>query len=365
MNSGRFVLSQILDLIHRQTLDRIVDRYQPGSCIRHYGHRQQFICMVFAQMTARDGLRDIVTCLNARPENLYHLGFAKPVTKSTLADANETRDWRIWQDLAEHLIAKARPLYENEDLGVDLDNTIYALDSSTVDLALTLFPWADFRQTKAGIKMHTQIDLRGPIPTCIHISGARQHDVSWLDSLLFENGAFYLIDRGYMDFARLSLIAKSGAFFVTRAKKNLQFTRHYSQAVDRTTGLRSDHVGKPSIKKSRQDFPMLLRRVRYFDTQTDKTLVFLTNNLEIPALTVAKLYKLRWRIELFFRWIKGSPAYQALLRHECQRGEDADMDGGLHLSDDRHPPQAAQITRHTSPNFAGFERAPLRESRSK
>lgn len=305
MNSGRFILSQVLDLVHRQTLDRIVKRYEPTISVRHFGFRQQLTCMVFAQMTSRDGLRDIATCLNARPETLYHLGFTEPVAKSTLADANETRNWRIWEDLAKSLMKKARPLYAGQDLGLDLDNTIYALDSTTIDLSLTLFPWADFRQTKAGIKLHTQIDLRGPIPTCISITGARQHDVGWLDSLLFEAGSFYLMDRGYMDFTRLILIANAGAFFVTRAKSNLQFTRHYSNLVDRFTGLRSDHVGKPTLPTSRKAFPALLRKVRYYDSETDRELVFLTNNLQIPALTVAMLYKARWSIELFFRWIKG------------------------------------------------------------
>jgi len=305
MNTGRFIISQVLDLVHRQTLDRIVKRYEPTLSVRHFGCRQQLTCMVFAQMTSRDGLRDIATCLNAKSDTLYHLGFTEPVAKSTLADANENRDWRIWEDLAKSLMRKARPLYAGEDLGIDLDNTIYALDSTTIDLSLTLFPWADFRQTKAGIKMHTQIDLRGPIPTCINITGARQHDVGWLDSLFFEAGAFYLMDRGYMDFTRLALIAQAGAFFVTRAKTNLQFTRHHSKPVDRFTGLRSDHVGKPALSKSRKSFPVLLRKVRYYDAETCKELIFLTNNLEIPALTVAMLYKLRWGIELFFRWIKG------------------------------------------------------------
>jgi hypothetical protein len=304
MNPGRFVLSQILDLVHRQTLDRLVKRYDAESRVRHFGCRQQLICMVFAQLTWREGLRDIATCLNARPSALHHLGFTQPVAKSTLADANDQRDWRVWEDLAKGLIQKARALYAGEDLGLDLDNTIYALDSTTIDLSLTLFPWADFRQTKAGIKMHTQIDLRGPIPTCIHITGARQHDVGWLDNLLFEAGAFYLMDRGYMDFVRLFRIANAGAFFVTRAKNNLQFIRHYSLPVDRFTGLRSDHVGKPSLAKSRNAFPALLRKVRYYDSETERELVFLTNNLEIPALNVAMLYKMRWRIELFFRWIK-------------------------------------------------------------
>ena len=305
MNAGSFILSQILDLVHWQTLTRLAAKYESDSKHRHFGFRQQFICMVFAQMTSRDGLRDITTCLNARPETLYHLGFSEPVAKSTLADANESRGWRIWMDLAKSLMRKARPLYAGEDLGLNHENTIYALDSSTIDLTLTLFPWADFRQTKAGIKLHTQIDLRGPTPTCIHISGARQHDVGWLDSLLFGAGAFYLMDRGYMDFVRLALIAKAGAFFVTHAKTNPQFTRHYSLPVDRFTGLCSDHVGKPTLAKSRKAFPMLLRRVRYSDSETSKELVFLTNNIEIPTLTVAMLYKLRWRIELFFRWIKG------------------------------------------------------------
>jgi hypothetical protein len=305
MNAGRYVLSQILELVDRKTLARLVTRYDAESRVRHFGCRQQLICMVFAQLTWREGLRDITSCLNAKPTALHHLGFAQPVAKSTLADANEQRDWRLWQDLAATLMRKARPLYAGEDLGVDLENVIYALDSTTIDLALSLFPWADFRQTKAGVKLHTQIDIRGPIPTCIHITGARQHDVGWLDNLLFEAGAIYLMDRGYMDFVRLALIAKAGAFFVTRAKTNLQFTRHYSLPVDRFTGLQSDHVGKPALEKSRKAFPMPLRKVRYADPETAKDFVFLTNNLEVPALTVAMLYKLRWRIELFFRWIKG------------------------------------------------------------
>jgi hypothetical protein len=222
-----------------------------------------------------------------------------------LADANEQRDWGLWEDLAKSLIGKARPLYAGEDIGLDIENTVYALDSTTVDLSLTLFPWADFRKTKAGIKLHTQIDLRGPIPTCIYITGARQHDVLWLDELCFEPGAFYVMDRGYMDFKRLDGIARSGSFFVTRAKDSLRFSRQRSQPVDMQTGLRSDQIGKPTLSKARQDFPSLLRKVRFFDKDTSRDLVFLTNNLDIPALTVATIYRLRWRIELFFRWIKG------------------------------------------------------------
>jgi hypothetical protein len=305
MNSGRFVLSQLLDLIHRETLDRLVERYDAGSRVRHFGCRQQLICMAFAQLTWREGLRDIADCLNARPAARYHLGFREPIAKSTLADANEQRDWRLWEDLAKTLMRIARPLYAGEDLGLEIDNTVFALDSTTVDLSLTLFPWADFRKTKAGIKMHTQIELRGPIPTCIFITGARQHDGLWLDELVFEAGAFYVMDRGYMDFKRMELIARAGAFFVTRAKDNLRFSRQWSQAVDMRTGLRSDQVGKPTLLKACSDFPSLLRKVRYYDEETNRDFVFLTNNLNVPALTVPKIYRLRWRIELFFRWIKG------------------------------------------------------------
>jgi hypothetical protein len=305
MNSGRYILSQILDLVHRQTLDRLVERYDAESRVRHFGCRQQLICMAFAQLTWREGLRDIATCLNAKSETLYHLGFREPVAKSTLADANEQRDWRLWEDLAKSLMRKARTLYAGEDLGLELENTVYALDSTTIDLSLTLFPWADFRRTKAGIKMHTQLDLRGPIPTCIYITNARKHDVLWLDDLLFEPGAFYVMDRGYMDFKRLNLIACAGAFFVTRAKDNLCFSRQRSLPVDYSSGVLSDQIGKPTLAKAREAFPSLLRKVRYFDAQTQRQLVFLTNHLEIPALTVAMIYRLRWRIELFFRWIKG------------------------------------------------------------
>lgn len=305
MNSGRYVLSQVLDLIHWETLQRLVQRYDAEARVKHFGCRQQFICMAFAQLTWREGLRDIATCLNAKPAALYHLGFREPVAKSTLADANEQRDWRLWEALAKSLMHKARALYAGDDLGLELAHTLYALDSTTIDLSLTLFPWADFRRTKAGLKLHTQLDLRGPIPTCIYITGARQHDVLWLDELLFEPGAFYVMDRGYMDFRRLNRLVAAGAFFVTRAKDNLRFSRQYSRPVDFATGLRSDQVGKPTLPKARADFPGLLRKVRYFDAAQQRALVFLTNHLEIPALTVALIYRLRWRIELFFRWIKG------------------------------------------------------------
>lgn len=306
MNSGRFVLTQILDLVHWQTLSRLVCKYNAECKMKHFGVRQQLVCMAFAQLTWRNGLRDIESCLNAKPEALYHLGFSQPVAKSTLADANETRDWRLWEDLAKGLIKQARKLYQGESLGLDLENAIYALDSSTIDLTMSMFPWANFRSTKSGIKIHTLLDLRGPIPVCIFISDAKLADVNSLDELIFEPGAFYIMDRGYIDWARLYQIASAGAFFVIRAKDNLRFTRYKSQPVDKATGLRSDQIGKLSIPKSRGDFPSLIRKVHFYDEEKKKHLVFLTNNLQIPALTAAKLYKKRWEIELFFKWIKGN-----------------------------------------------------------
>ena len=305
MNSGRYVLSQVLEHIHWQTLKRLSVRYGTETRVRHFGCRQQLICMVFAQLTWREGLRDIVTCLNARPEALYPLGFRELVARATLAEANEQRDWRLWEDLAKGLISQARTLYTGEDLGLDLENTVYALDSTTIDLSLTLFPWADFRRTKAGVKIHTQLDLRGPIPTCIHVTNARQHDVLWLDALVLEPGAFYVMDRGYVDFQRLGRLAAAGAFFVTRAKDNLRFTRHRSLPTGAATGVRSDQIGKLTLASSRAAFPWPLRRVHSFDLETARHLIFLTNHLEIPAVVVAGIYRLRWQIELFFRWIKG------------------------------------------------------------
>ena len=306
MNSGCYILSQVLDLVHWQTLSRLSDRFHAEARVRHFGVRQQFICMVFAQLTWREGLRHIEACLNAKPEALYHLGFREPVAKSTLADANERRDWRLWKTLAMGLATKAQRLYADEDFGLDLENTVYALDSSTIDLSMTLFPWATFRSTKSAIKIHTQIDLRGPIPVCIFVSPASFHDVNWLDALVFEPGAIYLFDKAYTAFRQFYHIAASGAFFVTRAKENLRFSRKESRPVDKPTGLQSDHVGKLALPKARGDFPLPLRRIRYFDEKQQRFLVFLTNHMDMAALTAALLYKKRWHIELFFKWIKGN-----------------------------------------------------------
>jgi hypothetical protein len=303
MNSGRYILTQVLDLVERKTLTRLADRYSIRT--RHFGCRQQLICMGFAQLTWRESLRDIEECLNAKgAAALYHLGLRGPVARVTLAEANEQRDWRLWQDLATGLIKRARRLYAGEDLGLELDETIYALDSTTIDLSLQLFPWAEFRSTKAGVKLHTQLDLRGPIPVQIEVRAARSHDVLWLDTLIFEPGAFYLLDRAYMDFTRLAKIARAGAFFVTRAKDNLRFSRFGSNPKIFGSGVSSDQVGQPTLPKAREAFPWPLRRIRFVDPDTGKKLVFLTNHLEVPAETVAALYKNRWQIELFFRWIK-------------------------------------------------------------
>jgi len=321
--------------------------------------------MVFAQMTSRDGLRDIATCLNARTETLYHLGFTEPVAKSTLADANETRDWRIWEDLAKSLMKKARPLYAGEDLGLDLNNTIYALDSTTIDLSLTLFPWADFRQTKAGIKLHTQIDLRGPIPTCICITGARQHDVGWLDSLFFEAGAFYLMDRGYMDFSRLILIANAGAFFVTRAKSNLRV----HSALLEARGSFHRPAQRSCWKTHIDQIPKCLSRfvaqgeILRFGNQQGTHLSDQQLGNTRPDRRHALQGAMEYRVVLPLD--QRTSAHQALLRHKSQRGENANLDCRVHLSDNRNPPQAAQAARHAPQNFAAFECSSVRESHSK
>jgi hypothetical protein len=260
--------------------------------------------MAFAQLTYRESLRDIEACLRAQQQKLYHMGIRGTVARSNLADANERRDWRIYADLAHALIITARTLYSNEPLGIDLQETVYALDATTIDLCLSMFPWATFRQTKAAIKLHTLLDLRGSIPTFISVSDGSVHDVNILDILPIEPGAFYVMDRGYLDYARLHAISLSSAFFVTRAKSNLRCRRIYSHQIDRSTGLRHDQTIMLTGFYSLKDYPAKLRRVKYYDTETDKTLVFLTNNFSLPALTIAQLYRCRWQVELFFKWIK-------------------------------------------------------------
>ena len=298
------VFAQLLDWVHPEQFRRCVVRYRGHHRVHNFSCWDQFLAMTFAQITYRESLADLEVCLRSRPDQLYHMGFRSAVAHSTLADANRSRDWRIYADLAQTLIARARRLYAQEPLGIELDQTIYALDSTTIDLCLSLFPWARFRSTKAAVKLHTLLDVRGPIPTMIAISEGKQADVRVLDELLPEPGAFYVMDRGYLDFARLYRFVLSGAFFVTRTKAGVQLNRLDSLPVDRSTGIRSDHIVWLRNAQSAAHYPDRLRRVSYRDPEDGKVLVFLTNNFDLPAPVIAQLYKLRWRVELFFKWIK-------------------------------------------------------------
>ena len=304
MNVGKTVFAQILEHLPRYEFNRFVYKYKGNHRIRKFPCYDQFLCLAFAQLTYRESLRDIETCLNSHHEKLYHIGFRGQVSRSTLADADEVRDYRIYQDLAYHLIYIARNLYKNEELAVDIDYALYAFDSTTIDLCLSLFPWAHFRKTKAAIKMHTFLDLRGSIPTFICLTPGNVHDVKILDIIPLEKDSVIAMDRGYIDFARLYAVNLFPAFFVIRAKNNLRFTRLNSQKVDKTLGLRADQRIVLKGKKSRDAYPDVLRRVSYVDLDTNKRFVFLTNIFTVPAKTVADIYKQRWQVELFFRWIK-------------------------------------------------------------
>jgi hypothetical protein len=304
VNAGKTLFAQVMEFVPWTSFARIVQRHGGNAGVRALSCAEQFRAMAFAQLTWRESLRDIEASLSANAGKLYAMGFRTAVKRSTLADANESRDWRIWSDLAALLIRRARKLYANDSLGVDLDNTVYALDSSTIDLCLSLFEWAPFRSTKAAIKLHTLLDLRGAIPAFIHISDGKLHDVHVLDMLAFEAGAFYVMDRGYVDFARLHALHQAGAFFVTRAKSPMDARRVYSAATDRSTGVISDQRVMLNGYYSARKYPEHLRRIRFKDPETGKTLIFLTNNTALPALTIAALYKSRWQVELFFKWIK-------------------------------------------------------------
>jgi len=293
-----------MDWIHGEQFRRCVNRYNGNYKIRNFPCWDQFLAMAFAQLTYRDSLADIEVCLRSHPDQLYHMGFRSTIAHNTLARANQSRDWRIYHDLAQSLIARARRLYASEPFGVELEHTVYALDSTTIDLCLSLFPWARFRSTKAAVKLHTLIDLRGPIPTMISVSEGKMADVKILDQLILEPGAFYVMDRGYVDFQRLHRFALAGAFFVTRWKRGIKLGRLESRPVDPTSGLRSDQTVWLTQPKSIEHYPDRFRRVSYRDPETNKALVFLTNNFDLPALTIAQLYKSRWQVELFFKWIK-------------------------------------------------------------
>jgi Domain of unknown function (DUF4372)/Transposase DDE domain len=304
LNAGKTLFAQVMEFVPWTSFARIVQRYSGNAGVRTLSCAEQFRAMAFAQLTWRESLRDIEASLSANATKLYAMGFRSPVKRSTLADANELRDWRIWSDLAALLIRRARKLYASESLGVELDNTVYALDSSTIDLCLSLFDWAPFRSTKAAVKLHTLLDLRGSIPAFIHISDGKLADVKVLDMLSFEPGAFYVMDRGYVDFARLYSLHQAGAFFVTRAISTMDARRVYSANSDRASGVICDQRVMLNGFYSARNYPEHLRRIRFKDPESGKTLVFLTNNTALPALTIAALYKSRWQVELFFKWIK-------------------------------------------------------------
>jgi transposase, IS4 family len=304
MNTGKTLFAQIMDFLPWKTFHRIVARHGGDKGVRSLTCAEQFRAMAFAQLTYRESLRDIEACLLAQAAKLYHMGFREPIRRSTLADANESRNWRIYADFAQRLIAQARALYASEDLGLELSNTVYALDSTTIDLCLSLFPWAHFRTTKAAVKMHTLLDLKGSIPSFIHVSDGKLHDVHALDLLEMEAGAIYVMDRGYVDFARLHALHLAGAFFVTRAKSNMKWHRVYSMPTDRTTGIICDQRIVLDGFYTQREYPAQLRRVRFNDPESGKTLVFLTNQMTLPAATICALYKNRWQVELFFKWIK-------------------------------------------------------------
>jgi len=304
MPIGKLVFAQLMEFLPLHTFRRCVARYPSSYPTKTFSHLDQYLCMAFAQLTFRESLRDIEVCLRAQHSKLYHLGIRGHVARSNLADANEKRDWRIYRDFANALIVEARRLYAGDAFGVDLDNTVYALDTTTIDLSLKVFPWAHFRTTKAAVKMHTQIDLRGNIPSFIHVSDGKMHEVNVLDLITPEPGSFTIMDRGFLDFARLYRLTQAGAFFIIRPKSNTRFRRVYSRVIDKTTGLRCDQTVRLTGVTSADDYPQYLRYVGFYDKENDKRLGFFTSNFELPALTIAQLYKCRWQVELFFKWIK-------------------------------------------------------------
>jgi hypothetical protein len=304
VNQGQTVFSQVMDFLPKKKFGQCVNRYNGNYRVRSFTCYKQFLCMAFAQLTYRECLRDIECCLGAMREKLYHMGIRGKVSRSTLADANEFRDWRIYSDFAQILIYEARRLYAQDDFGLELKETVYALDSSTIDLCLSVFPWARFRNTKAAVKLHTLLDLRGDIPTFIWITDGKVHDVNVLDHLIPEPGAIYIMDRAYLDFHRLYQMHQSLAIFVTRSKTNTGLRRLYSHKVDKTTGVRYDQIVVPTGFYTKKDYPAKLRRIKYFDAEQGKAFDFLTNQLTLPALTIADLYRYRWRVEIFFKWIK-------------------------------------------------------------
>ena len=356
MNAGKTLFSQLMDCLPWSTFARIVTRYHGDHSVQTFHCTEQYRAMAFAQLTFRESLRDIESCLSAQPAKLLHMGFRGPIRRSTLADANETRDWRIYAEFAQRLIAQARRLYVGESLSVDLKDTVYALDSTTIDLCLSLFPWAHFWTTKAAVKMHTLLDLRGNIPSFIHISDGKLHDVHALDMILPEAGSIYVMDRAYVDFDRLYGLHQAGAFFVTRAKSNLNAHRVYSTATDRTTGVIADQKIALDGYYTRRDYPIHIRRVRFRDPETEKTFVFLTNQMTLPATTICDLYKSRWQVELFFKWIKQHLRIKKILRDVRECREDTDLDRCVGVRAGRDHPEAAEagcVTLHIDAGIFG------------
>ena len=304
MNTGRTIFAQLMDLLPLAEFRRCVERYDGDYKVQTFSCLDQFLSLAYAQLTYRESLRDIETCLRAHGRQLYHMGFRGGISRNNLANANRQRDWRIYADFARVLIAQARVLYQNEPLGLELDQTVYAFDSTTIDLCLSLFPWAQFRRHKSAVKLHTLLDLRGRIPTAVYVTGGQVNDVKLLDQLVWEAGAFYLLDRGYIDYRRLYLITQALAFFVTRADQNMGYRACARRGVDPAQGLRSDQTIRLTGPKSSRRYPVPLRRIHYFDAEKDLRLIFLSNNFQLHALTIAQLYRARWQVELFFRWIK-------------------------------------------------------------
>ena len=362
MNSGKSIFAQLMGFLPSKSFRRCVKRYQGDYNLKTFSCWDQFLCMTFAQLTYRESLRDIEACLRAQQTKLYHLGIRGKVSRNTLAHANSVRDWRIYADFAQVLITRARALYANDSFGVELAQTVYALDATTIDLCLALFPWAKFRKHKGAVKLHTLLDLRGSIPTVVIITHGKIHEVNILDQLSFEAGAFYVMDRGYLDFARLYKLHLASAFFVTRARKRFDFQRLYSQPVDRATGVICDQMVTLVNPVPLQGYPEKLRRIRYFDAQTNQRLVFLTNNFSLPPLTIAHLYRSRWQVELFFKWIKQHLRIKNFYGTSEKRLANSNLDCDLGLCARGHCEKGIASRRQSLQNVTDLQRHSFREN---
>ena len=362
MYSGRLVFSQVMDHLPMKTFHRCVQRYQGNRHVQSFTCLDQFLCMAFAQLTFRESLRDIEACLRAHQDKLYHMGIRGGMSRNTLANANQRRDWRIYAEFAQAMIRIARPLYADEDLGLELDNTVYALDASTIDLCLSVFPWALFRSTNSAVKLHTLLDLRGNIPTFIHVSDGKMHDVNVLDILVPEPGAFYIMDRGYVDFERLFLLHTVGAFFIIRAKSNTRYERRYSHPVDKTTGVRCDQTVVLTGAKGKKRYPQPVRRIKYYDANTQKTFNFLTNHFSVPAFYRRRVIPLPMASRVVLQVDQATSTHQVILWHIGERGQESDMDCGDGVRAGGGGQEATGHLGRPLHNFAGFESYPVREN---